>query len=40
VTGTRYDGWRSAEAGLEEFVLADREKGEHDRELVWLFHPG
>lgn len=38
VTGHRYDGWREAEAGLEEFVLADRETGRYDRELVWLFH--
>ncbi|WP_242124259.1 phosphotransferase [Sphingobium sp. Sx8-8] len=38
VTGQRHDGWRSAEAALEAFVLADREKGEHDRALIWLFH--
>lgn len=38
VTGTRYTGWREAEAGLEVFVLADRETGRFDRELTWLFH--
>ena len=38
VTGTRYADWRSAEAGLEEFVLADRETGTPDRDLIWLFH--
>jgi hypothetical protein len=38
VTGVRHADWRSAEAGLEEFVLADRAEGKHDRELIWLFH--
>ncbi|MET0362733.1 MAG: phosphotransferase [Sphingobium sp.] len=38
ITGTLYPDWRSAEAGLEEFVLADAAEGRFDRELVWLFH--
>jgi len=38
VTGVRHADWRSAEAGLEEFVLADRTEGKFDRELIWLFH--
>ncbi len=38
VTGQRHSAWREAEAGLEAFVLADREAGRFDRELTWLFH--
>jgi len=38
VTDQKYDDWRSANEGLERFVLADRTTGRHDRELVWLFH--
>jgi aminoglycoside phosphotransferase (APT) family kinase protein len=38
VTGRKYNNWREAEAGLEQFVLADAKTGRHDRELTWLFH--
>ncbi|MET0371512.1 MAG: phosphotransferase [Sphingobium sp.] len=38
VTGVRHADWRAAEAGLEAFVLADRDTGAHDRDLIWLFH--
>ena len=38
VTGQKYDHWRAAEAGLEQFIWADKAEGRYDRDLVWLFH--
>lgn len=38
VTGVNYANWRSANEGLERFVLADAQTGNHDRRLIWLFH--
>lgn len=38
VTDRKVAGWREGEQVLEDFVLADRDRGTHDRELVWLFH--
>ena len=38
VTGKRPDNWREGDAWLERFVLADKDTGKYDEELVWLFH--
>lgn len=38
VTGKRPETWREGDAWLERFVLADKDIGKYDEELVWLFH--
>jgi hypothetical protein len=38
VTGKRPSTWREGDAWLEDFVLADKDSGRHDEQLVWLFH--
>ncbi len=38
VTGKRPADWREGDAWLEQFVLADKDVGKYDEQLVWLFH--
>lgn len=38
VLGTRPESWEEGDALLERYVLADATTGEHDEQLVWLFH--
>lgn len=38
VTGRRPADWREGDAWLESFVLADKDVGRFDEQLVWLFH--
>lgn len=38
VTGKRPENWREGDAWLEQFVLADKDTGKFDEQLVWLFH--
>ena len=38
VTGQRPADWREGDAELERFVLADKDIGKYDEDLVWLFH--
>jgi hypothetical protein len=38
VLGFRPESWREGDAHLERYVLADAATGEHDEQLVPLFH--
>ena len=38
VLGFRPECWEEGDAQLEGYVLADAATGEHDEQLVWLFH--